>query len=190
MRVTARPGKWAAALPLGASQNGGNDEFTRGLAAMIIPPEFEGIPISRLINSRHELTALIKQNLYGKGSKDEGRAALMVRNRLDEFVFNATDNSFSRGKSADLVPLKQAIIIETYLELLGILKDYRARFGRGGKATRQGMLAIVSDPDVFGRFTPDYQGKIQAIATGSSLLANRRFDRLDVQIRTEAGRFM
>jgi hypothetical protein len=29
-----------------------------------------------------------------------------------------------------------------------------------------------------------------AIATGSSLLANRRFDQLDVQIRTEAGRFM
>jgi hypothetical protein len=76
------------------------------------------------------------------------------------------------------------------LELLGILKNYRARFGRSGKATRQGMLAIISDPDVFGRFTSDYQSKIQAIATGSSLLANRRLNRLDVEIRTEAGRFM
>ncbi|MEI4927269.1 hypothetical protein Q8G50_32640, partial [Klebsiella pneumoniae] len=66
---------------------------------------YEGIPISRLIDSGHELTALIKQNLYGNGSKDEGRAALMVRNRLDEFVFNATDDTFSRGKSADLAPL-------------------------------------------------------------------------------------
>lgn len=157
---------------------------------MTVPSEFEGIPISRLIDARHELTALIKRNLYGKGSKDEGRAALIARNRLDEFVFDATDDKFARGKAADLAPLKKAIIIETHLELLGILKDYRARFGRGGKSTKQGMLAIISDPDAFGRFPPDLQGKIQAIATGSSLLANRRFDRLDVQIRTEAGRFM
>jgi hypothetical protein len=157
---------------------------------MAIPSEFEGVPISRLIDIRHELTALIKQNLYGKGSKDEGRAALLARNKLDEFVFNATDDIFTRGNSADLVPLKRAIMLETYTELLNILGDYRARFGRGGKATRQGMLAIVSDPDVFGRFYPDHQGKIQAIVTGSSLLANRRFDRLNLQIRTQAGRFM
>jgi hypothetical protein len=158
--------------------------------AMTIPPEFEGVPISRLIDTRHELTALIKQNLYGKGSKNEGRAALIARDKLDEFVFNATDDIFTRGKSAELAPLKRAIIIETHGELLDILSDYRARFGRGGKATKQGMLAIVSDPDVFGRFNPDHQGKIQAMAIGSSLLANRRCDRLDVQIRTEAGRFM
>ena len=157
---------------------------------MTITSDYKGVPISRLIDTRHELTALIKQNLYGKGSKDEGRAALIARNKLDEFIFNATDDVFTSGNAADLAPLKQAIILETYTELLDILKDYRDRFGRGGKATKQGMLAIVSDPDVFGRFTPDYQGKIQAIVTGSSLLANRRFDQLDVQIRTEAGRFM
>jgi hypothetical protein len=158
--------------------------------AMTTPPESEGVHISRLIDTRHEFTALIKQNLYGKGSKDEGRAALIARNKLDEFVFDLTDNELAKGNSADLAPLKRAIILETYTELLDILSDYRARFGRGGKATKQGMLAIISDPDVFGRFNPDDQGKIQAIATGSSLLANRRFDRLGLQIRTEAGRFM
>jgi hypothetical protein len=63
VRVTVRPGKSPA-----RRANGGNDEFTRGLAAMTIPPEFEGVPISRLIDARHELTALIKQNLYDKGS--------------------------------------------------------------------------------------------------------------------------
>jgi hypothetical protein len=158
--------------------------------ATTIPPELEGVPISRLIDTRHKLTALIKQNLYGGGSKDEGRAALIARNHLDDFVFQMTDDKLASGNVADLVPLKQAIIIETYTELLNILTDYRARFGRGGKATKQGMLAIISDPDVFGRFNPDHQDKIQAIATGSSLWANRRLNRLNFQIRTEAGRFM
>ncbi len=93
--------------------------------------EFEGVPISRLIDTRHKFTALIKQNLYGKGSKDEGRAALIARNKLDEFVFDTTDDMLTKGNSADLAPLKRAIILETYSELLDILSDYRARFGRG-----------------------------------------------------------
>jgi hypothetical protein len=70
----------------------------------------EGVPISRLIDMRHKLTALIKQNLYGGGSKREGQAALIARNRLDDFVFQMTDNMVARGSVADLVPLKQAII--------------------------------------------------------------------------------
>jgi hypothetical protein len=139
---------------------------------------------------RHELTALIKQNLYGGGSKDEGRAALVARNALDEFVFNMKDDAIAKGSVADLVPLKRAIIIETHLEWLAILKDYSRRFGRGGKAAKQGMLAILSDPDVFGRFNADHQAEIRAIAAGLSLFAKRRLHRLDVSIRTEAGRFM
>jgi hypothetical protein len=147
---------------------------TKEAMAMTIPSESEGVPISRLIDTRHKFTALIKQNLYGKGSKNEGRAALIARNKLDEFVFGATDDNFTKGNSADLDSLKRAIIIETHTELLDILTDYRARFGRGGKATKQGMLAIVSDPDVFGRFNPDHQGKIQAIATGSARVPSTR----------------
>ena len=84
------------------------------------PDEFEGVPVSRLIDTRHELTALIKQNLYGRGSKSEGQAALIARNRLDDFVFRMTDDMLVKGKSADLAPLKRAIILETFGELLEI----------------------------------------------------------------------
>jgi hypothetical protein len=162
----------------------------RGRGAMTAPPQLEGVPISRLIDTRHELTALIKQNLYGGGSKDEGRAALIARNQLDDFVFHMTDDAITRGNVADLAPLKRAIILETYTELLDILDDYSRRFGRRGKAAKQGMLAVLSDPDVFGRFNADQQARIQAIAAGISLLAKRRLHRLHLSIRTEAGKFI
>jgi hypothetical protein len=114
--------------------------------------EFEGVHVSRLVDMRHELTALIKQNLYGGGSKTEGQAALIARNNLDDFIFRTTDDMLVKGKGADLAPLKRAIILETYAELLAILDDYSRRFGLGGKAVKQGMSAVLSDPDVFGRF--------------------------------------
>jgi hypothetical protein len=160
---------------------------TRGLDVMTTPSEFEGVPISRLVDTRHELTALIKQNLYGGGSKPEGQAALIARNHLDDFVFRTTDDMLVKGKSGDLAPLKQAIILETYSELLAILDDYSRRFGGGGKAVKQGMSAVLSDPDVFGRFDSDRQAQIRAIASGWPLLAQGRFDRLHLSIRTEAG---
>ena|SRR5262245_24958866 len=94
------------------------------------------------------------------------------------------------GDAADLAPLKRAIILETYAELLVILDNYSRRFGSGGKAVKQGMSAVLSDPDVFGRFNAEYQTEIRAIATGSSLLAKRRFERLHLSIRTEAGAYM
>ena len=108
---------------------------------------------------RHKLTALIKENLYGGGLKPEGQAALIARNHLDDFVFGTTDDMLVKGKAADLVPLKRAIILETYTELLAILDDYSRRFGRGGKAVKQGMSAVLSDPDVFGQFNKDHQTK-------------------------------
>jgi hypothetical protein len=157
---------------------------------MKTPPELEGVPISRLIDTRHELTALIKQNLYGGGSKDEGRAALIARHALDKGIFRMTQEDLASGDIAGLASLQRAIIIETYTELLDILSDYSRRFGRGGKAAKQGMLAILSDSDVFGRFDADQQAKIQAIAAGISLFAKRRLHRLRVSIRTEAGRFI
>jgi hypothetical protein len=101
-----------------------------------------------------------------------------------------TGDMIATGNVADLLPLKRAIILETYTELLGILDDYSRRFGRGGKAAKQGMLAVLSDPDVFGRFNADHQARIRAIAGGISLLANRRLHQLHVSIRTEAGRFI
>ena len=139
---------------------------------MTTPSEFKEVPISRLVDLRHELTALI------------------ARNHLDDFVFRMTDDSLLKGRSADLAPLKRGIILETYVELLTILDDYSRRFGRGRKAVKQGMSTVVGDPDVFGRFHADHQTKIHAIAGGSSLFAKWRFDRVYMSIRTEAGRYM
>jgi hypothetical protein len=154
---------------------------------MTTPSEFEGVPVSRLADVRHKLTALIKENLYGGGSKSEGQAALIARNHLDDFVFDTTDDMLVTGSVDDLRPLKRGIILETYEELLNILDDYARRFGSGGKAVKQGMSAIVSDRDVLGRFNSDRQAQIRAIATGWPLFAQGRFDRLHLSIRTEAG---
>jgi len=151
------------------------------------PPERpEGVPLSRLADTRHELTALIKQNLYGRGSKPEGQAALIARNSFDESVFRMTDKDIMTGSMDGLRALTRAIIFETYGELLEILDDYARRFGSGGKAVKQGMSAIASDPDVLGRFDSDRQAEIRAIAGGLTMLAQGRFDRLHLLIRTEA----
>ena len=154
---------------------------------MTTPSELEGVPLSRLIDARHAFTALIKQNLYGGGLKTEGQAALIARNHLDDFFFRMTDDMIVKGTSADLAPVKRAIILETHAELLDVLSDYAGRFGRGGKAAKQGMLTILADPDVLGRFDSDRQAQIRAIATGWPLRAQGRFDRLHLSIRTEAG---
>jgi hypothetical protein len=108
-----------------------------GPDVMTTTSEFEGVPISRIVDTRHKLTALIKENLYGGGSKPEGQAAPIARNSLDKSVFRMTDDMFVKGKSGDLAPLKRAIILETYSELLGILDDYSRRFGGSGKAVKQ-----------------------------------------------------
>ena len=61
---------------------------------MTMPSEFEGVHVSRVVETRHKLTALIKQNLYGGGSKAEGRAALIARNHFDDdLVFNVPQHA-------------------------------------------------------------------------------------------------
>lgn len=153
------------------------------------PADFtpHGVPLSRLIDTRDELTVLIKQNLYGGGSKLEGQAALIARNSLDKSFFGMTDDALVTGSVDNLRPLWRGIILETYGELLEILDDYARRFGTGGKAVKQGMSAIASDPDVLGRFDSVRQSEIQAIAAGLPMLAQRRFDRLRLSISREAG---
>ncbi|MFK4507071.1 DUF4339 domain-containing protein [Bradyrhizobium daqingense] len=159
----------------------------RGADFRTAPSEFEGVPLSRLVDTRHELTALIKQNLYGGGSKQEGQAALTARNSLDKFIFGMTDDHLVTGSADDLRPLKSGIILETYGELLEILDDYARRFGNGGKAVKQGMAAIACDPDVLGRFDSARKAAIQAIAGGLAMFAQGRFEKLHLSIRTEAG---
>ena len=46
--------------------------------------------LGEAIQYRHKLTANIKFNLYGGGTKEEGRRALAARNSLDEIIFGLT----------------------------------------------------------------------------------------------------
>jgi len=157
---------------------------------MTTPSDFEGVPLSRLLDTRDNLTALIEQNLYGRGQKSEGRAALIVRNRLDEFLFNISPDTILKGEHTDLLPLKRGIVLQGYAELIAILDDYSSRFGSNGNAIRKGMSALSSDPDVLGRFTAEQQARIQAIGRGYSYFAKKRFDQLHLSIRREAGSYM
>jgi hypothetical protein len=117
-------------------------------------------------------------------------AALAVRGTLDDFIFHTTDDILERGTIAELDPLKMAIILETYEELLDLLQEAFARFGRTSKAAKLGMLSVVSDPGMFERFNPDHQAEIRKIASGTSLLAKRRLERLLLAIRVQAGKFI
>ena len=98
-----------------------------------------------------------------------------------------TNNTLVTGSVDDLRPLKGGIILENYGELLKILDDYARRFGSGGKAVKQGMSAVACDPDVLGQFDNVRQAEIQAIASGLTMLAQGKFDKLHLSIRTEAG---
>jgi hypothetical protein len=89
-----------------------------------------GVPLSRLIDTRHELTALIKSELYGGGNKMEGRAALTARQKLDEFFFHTEQSQLTQGNVADLDVLKSAIILETLGEQVDLLDQ--ARHAGGG----------------------------------------------------------
>lgn len=140
--------------------------------------------VSKLIDARQSFTKLIKENLYGEGQKTEGRAALFARRGIDNFIFDMKESDIAEGKLSDLAPLRSGIIFGTYTELLDILSDYSKRFG-----IKQGMQAILADPDVRGRFDEERQDKMRAIASSFSFLAKRRFDQLDHSIRAEIAPF-
>jgi hypothetical protein len=132
-----------------------------------------GVPVSRLIDARHALTALINRNVDDPGSKTERSAALIARAGLDNFIFRTTPDILVKGTVADLAGLKRAIILESYAELLDLLEKSFRRFGAGGKAAKRGMEAIASDPEQIDRFDPEDRGEIRAIASGFSLFAKR-----------------
>lgn len=88
-----------------------------------------GLPLSRLIDIRGELTALIKSELYGGGNKMEGRAALIARRTLDEFFFHTQQLNVVPGNVADLDVLRSAIILETLAEQVELLDQARDAAG-------------------------------------------------------------
>ena len=142
-----------------------------------------GVAVARLIDARHELTALIKSELYGGGDKLEGRAALIARRHLDEFFFHTEQSQLTRGKVADLDALKRAIILETLAEQVTLLEQARDAGGGSQKSIQAEVLKLMGDHDRFDRFNHEDKAAIRKIATGVSFFAKTRFQRLHEAIR-------
>ena len=149
-----------------------------------------GVPVSRVVDLRHQLTALIKSELYGGGSKTEGRAALMARQRLDEFFFRTEQSQFAQGRVTDLAPLKRGIILETLAELVDLLDQARNAGGGSIRGLRAQMQKLVNDPDRFARFNDEDKAALRKMADGSALFVKSRFNRLHVAIRRRGIPFM
>jgi hypothetical protein len=90
-----------------------------------------GVPLNRLIDIRHKLTALVTLELYSGGDKAEGRRALKARQHLDEFFFHTEPT----GDPKAVVHLRNAIINETLAEQLEFL-EYARDIGGSEKASR------------------------------------------------------
>jgi hypothetical protein len=150
-----------------------------------------GVPLSRLIDTRQELTALIKAELYGGGDKMEGRAALMARRGLDEFFFHTEQSQLTRGNVADLDVLKGAIILETLAEQVDLLDQARDAGDGSQKGIQAEMLKLMDDPDRFDRFNdkdiwyanPRYE---QAANNPSVKAAKQAYDEALAKARAEA----
>lgn len=142
-----------------------------------------GVPLSHLIEIRHELTALIKSELYCGGNKVEGRAALIARQRLDEFFFQTEQSQIARGHVADLDPLKKGIILETLAEQVTLLEQARDAGDGSRRGIKREILKLMDDPDRFDRFNDQDKAAIHEIAHGVSLFAKTRFDHLHEAIR-------
>lgn len=149
-----------------------------------------GVAFARLIGFRHELTALIKSELYGGGDKEEGRAALIARQSLDEFVFHCKQSQLAQGHVAELDSLKMAIILETLLEQTALLEQIRDAGYGSRNGIKMGMLKLMDDPDRFDRFNDADKAAIGKIAHGLSFFVTIRFNRMLKDIARRSIPFM
>jgi hypothetical protein len=136
------------------------------------------ISLSKFIDLRHKLTENIEFNLYGDGSKDEGRKVLAVRDALDKTIVMATSADVVGGDARGLDHMKQAIVLETLAERMQILEG----ISRSAKGTAIGMksemINLLIDPDRIQKFIPSHQNIIKSAASGSVLLARWRFNKI------------
>ena len=138
------------------------NDIVEELGGSGVPPT--GIPTSRLVDLRHELTALINSELYGGGNKIEGRAALMARRSLDEFIFHTKQSQLVRGNVADIETYKRAVILTTLGEQATLLDHARDAGDGSGRGIKTEMVKLVDDPDRFDRFNDADKEAIRKIA--------------------------
>ena len=139
-----------------------------------------GVPIGKLIDTRQELSALIKANLYDYtgGNKNEGRAALIARQSLDKFILDTPP------MNGDAKKVRETYISATTLTTIGELCDILdAYYAKASGMARAAMAYLVADKDALSRFDTECQQAIDKIAHGSEWLANRRFKNLHKSIR-------
>jgi hypothetical protein len=148
------------------------------------------VPVGDLIDIRYELTANIEHNLYGAGDREEGRTALTVRGRLDEIFFHVTPLNYSDWMAPGVESGKRAVIIHTFVELIGILDRAREAGRETGKSVKTEMGKLLSDPDRLDRFHDRDKATIRQIASGLSIFAKKRFGRLHESLRARAAKFM
>jgi hypothetical protein len=157
--------------------------------------EWEGLGRSNqvkgrdLVGIRHKLTANIRENLFEGRNRAEGVNALTYRKHLDDLILNrlpkdAPNREYVRNSTA------RAIILDTTLELLGIL-DRAKDAGRGrGRGIKAEMQKLPDDSDRIGAFHERDKATIRRIAEGSFFFAKARFDILHEDLRRRMTPFM
>ncbi len=126
--------------------------------------------LNKIIDLRHKLTANIEYNLYGCGDKLEGRRALVIRNTLDESLFNLIASDMVGSDSSALEYMRRAITLETLSERIRILENVARNAQVIGMKTE--LINLLTDADRFIRFIPAHQKLIKDGATGLAFLAN------------------
>jgi hypothetical protein len=84
---------------------------------------------------------------------------------------------------------RRAVIIFTFVELIGILDRAREAGRRTGKSIKTEMGKLLNDPDRFDRIHDRDKAAIRQMASGLAIFARMRFDRLHESLRVRAAEF-
>jgi len=163
----------------------------------------KAVPIGSFIDLRHMMTANITQNLYGADPK-EGRQVLLMRNSLDEFIYNSTAADLVGDDPNGLMHFKRGLSLENIAEQLAIIEAAISRADGSAAKLRFELEKIIDSPDYFCRFSSQHQQMIKAAAAntlmdkisdlaGASFLTNnliqKRVDKVRRAIAAEANRW-
>jgi hypothetical protein len=116
--------------------------------------------------------------------------ALKYRASLDEIFFHLKPLNYTYEMASGIESGKRAVILSTFVELIGILDRVREAGGGTGKGIKIEMGKLANDPDRLDRFHDRDKAAIEKIAGGLSILAKARFDNLHENLRARAAPFM